>query len=49
MAPDRKNMGITMKFIIVLKLSRFSKKAAMIMPNEEMQKESRKATHKVKD
>lgn len=36
-APDKKNMGITMKFMMALKLSKLSKNVATIMPIEEIQ------------
>jgi len=48
MAPERKNIGITTKFMIALKLSMLSYSVAMIMPNDDMQKPRRKAIAMVK-
>ncbi len=44
MAPDRKNMGMTRKFIMMLKPSNEVSRAAMRMPREVMQNETRIAT-----
>src|SRR4030067_284043 len=43
-APERKNMGITRKFIMMLKPSKDESRAAIRMPMDVMQKETRRAT-----